>query len=772
MAKKKILLVDADPRSLRVLEVSLRKAGYNLTCVADANAALGTLEHQLPDLVICDTKLPNLDGYAFVRRLKDHPEWQLIPVIFLASQRSVEDKIRGLELGVEDYLTKPIFVRELLARVHVVLARQAQESLSGRRSSGTLKTRFAGSIQDMTVVDLLQTFEISRKAGTITFKNGGRTARVWCSDGKVIDAEADALHGEEAVYRLLVWSEADFEVEFGPVDREDVVEMTTSALLMEGMRRADEWGRLVEQIPPLSQIFEVDHERLVDRLNEIPDELNGILRLFDGQRTLMDVIDASPFEDLSTMLTLSKLYFEGLLVPTTDAAPEPPKRASTPSPDDVLVPSPSMVVPPLEERVDQRLAAAPSPAPSSIEVMPAALDGGLVDPAPSSIEVVPVPPVVAHVSAPPPPLPSSVPPVQPSSIVVLGGDGGDGAPSVPSVETPAAAPVSPREPVGATSELPVFRKSMPSIDWTEGGAPAEGTGKPEARPSLGPKRASERPTDPPRARRRTEPPAESDDTFDDGFGAPKRVSGKKVAMFVMMMSFAVAALLLFARKNYRGEHDTAEKLGLPLRDGGGGVPVPERFKTRMEGSGRSGADPSRGVETVAASVEDVEAGVVVATAAMAPVASVRPSDEPSPRPYPSEPTTSTERDAPVPPRSTEARPIEARPIEARPTETRPTEARPTETRPTETRPAEAPAEPRPAEAQASGTSEDSSAARAAEAARRATEKDPTSADAWLALGGAYQALGRKAQAMDAYRSCVKLAQGARVAECRALASLD
>ena len=307
MAKKKVLLVDADPRSLRVLEVSLRKAGYNITCAQDGLAAIEILGHQVPDLLIVDTKLPKLDGYGLVARLRDKAEWTAIPVIFLASQRSVEDKIRGLELGVEDYLTKPIFVRELLARVNVVLARKTQESLSDKRASSTLKTRFAGSIQDMTVVDLIQTFEISRKSGTITFKSGSRLGHVWVRDGAMVDAEVGALRGEEAVYRILVWSEADFEVDFGPVAREDVVEQSTAELVMEGMRRADEWGRIIEQLPPLTASFEVDHERLIDRLSEIPDELNGILRLLDGRHTLMDVVDESPFEDLSTVTTLSKL---------------------------------------------------------------------------------------------------------------------------------------------------------------------------------------------------------------------------------------------------------------------------------------------------------------------------------------------------------------------------------------------------------------------------------------------------------------------------------
>ncbi|HVJ89339.1 MAG TPA: response regulator, partial [Labilithrix sp.] len=277
MAKKKILLVDADPRSMRVVEVSLRKAGYNVACAENGEDALEIVSAQSPDLIVCDTTLPKLDGYALVRRLKDRSEFAALPVIFLASQRSVEDKIRALELGVEDFLTKPIFVRELLARVNVVLARRAQDVIASQKPS-TLQARFAGSIQDMTVVDLLQTFELSRKSGTITFKSGARLGYVWFHEGKVIDAEVGALRGEEAVYRILVWSEADFEVDFGPVDREDVVEVTTSALLMEGMRRADEWGNLVEQLPSLDSVFEVNHERLLDRLSEIPDELNGILR--------------------------------------------------------------------------------------------------------------------------------------------------------------------------------------------------------------------------------------------------------------------------------------------------------------------------------------------------------------------------------------------------------------------------------------------------------------------------------------------------------------
>ncbi|HEY3664887.1 MAG TPA: response regulator [Polyangiaceae bacterium] len=321
MAKKQLLLVDADPRSVRVLEVSLKKAGYSVTTATDGADALSKIEFSIPDLILSDTRLPRLDGYELVRRLKEHAEFAQLPVVFLTSQKSIEDKIRGLELGVEDYLTKPIFVRELIARVNLLLARRTQEKMVTSMPTSR-RTRLSGSLEDMGVVDLLQTFEVSRKSGIARISDNRREARVYFRDGKVVDAELGQLRGEEAVYRALIWISGSFEVEFCPVSNEDIIPTSTQGLLMEGMRRVDEWGRLLEQLPSLKTIFEVDHEQLVERLNEIPDELNGILRLFDGKRTLIDVVDESPFEDLSTLSTITKLFFEGLLVVGQAAADE------------------------------------------------------------------------------------------------------------------------------------------------------------------------------------------------------------------------------------------------------------------------------------------------------------------------------------------------------------------------------------------------------------------------------------------------------------------
>jgi DNA-binding response OmpR family regulator len=883
LAKKKVLLVDSDLRSLRVLEVSLRKAGYNVTCANDGAAALEVIEHQAPDLVIADTKLPKMDGYAFVRRLRERSEWATIPVIFLATQRSVEDKIRGLELGVEEYLTKPIFVRELLARVNVVLARRTQESLSDQRASGNLKTRFAGSIQDMTVVDLLQTFEISRKSGTITFKSGSRLGYVWFKDGRMIDAEVGTLRGEEAVYRMLVWNEADFEVDFGPVDREEHVEQPTSVLVMEGMRRADEWGRVVEQLPPLSETFEVDHEKLIERLSEIPDELNGILRLLDGRRTLMEVVDESPFEDLSTMATLSKLYFEGLLVPSAAIQPSAKLPSVQPAPTSANAP-PTLVQP---------FVPAPSAHPAGVVVDPTATPPPSLEPTPMTAE--PPPQATTKVSATRPlVMPpgarssgSSVPPrssgrgrtpympaairgpagevrtarlpaiapiadgaaardaqktsteelakpdsrptssrpavvdgnkTQPMAAMTIGGeppstelvDPAD-VEDVMSIPPPGAGtdalPVSSRLPmssVASTTKEIVFAKAAAEVDWEGRRAPAE-----QQRPAVV-ERAEEAGDDEDADDEATDDEATDDEAADDeasddegaddaargDYAAggddehaddedaflhaqpaarvgpewlenevdderppPRRMSGKAVALALMAVTAAFALLALYARYTYRGDHDTQDGLGLPLRD------------------------------AAATSASTAASATAVTSGTAAPVATVVATTTAPIAPPPTAPATTT---TPVTSTTTATPTAALTPTTSAGTSaaTHPAGTKPSGVSATGTPPASATAPTReeaPDASAGAGAAADAftqqaqkaldnekdprSASRAAELAWKATKRDPSNAEAWLTLGAAYQTLGNKAQAQNAYRSCAKQASGPRVAECRALAGL-
>src|SRR5512147_108059 len=102
------------------------------------------LELSRPDLILSDTRLPGLNGFALVEEIRRHNEWSEIPIIFLSSDASVESKVQGLELGVEDYLTKPIYIREIIARVNLVLQRKQRVGLESRATASNSKTKFTG----------------------------------------------------------------------------------------------------------------------------------------------------------------------------------------------------------------------------------------------------------------------------------------------------------------------------------------------------------------------------------------------------------------------------------------------------------------------------------------------------------------------------------------------------------------------------------------------------------------------------------------------------
>ncbi len=319
MARPHLLLVDADPRTLRVLEVNLKNDGFSVTAVSDGAAALEQAKVGLPDLLVTETRLPRLDGFELVRRLRELPGGENIPVVFIAPEStsastglsaSQNDQVRAVQLSVLDCLVKPVSVRELVTRVNLLLARRTQQLLA---APGGSQLHFSGHLEDVAVIDMLRAFEQGRRSGVLNIEHGSRQATILFKHGKVLDAEQGQLRGEEAVYRTFLWSTGVYELEFCEIEVPDAIPIGSSALLMEGMRRIDEWGRLAEQLPSSTVVFTVDAQALLQRLAEIPDDLNPILRLFDGERSLMAVIDDSPFDDLSSLSVISKLYFEGVL---------------------------------------------------------------------------------------------------------------------------------------------------------------------------------------------------------------------------------------------------------------------------------------------------------------------------------------------------------------------------------------------------------------------------------------------------------------------------
>lgn len=123
MANEQILVVDDEEDLLELIRYNLSREGYRVSCVSSGEAALKAARSQLPDLVVLDLLLPAVDGLDVCRLLKGDPKTRHIPIVMLTAKGEESDIVAGLELGADDYVTKPFSPRVLAARVRAALRR-------------------------------------------------------------------------------------------------------------------------------------------------------------------------------------------------------------------------------------------------------------------------------------------------------------------------------------------------------------------------------------------------------------------------------------------------------------------------------------------------------------------------------------------------------------------------------------------------------------------------------------------------------------------------
>ncbi len=150
--RSKILIVDDEQFNVDYLEQELEDLGYETVSAANGQEGLEKVATQAPDLILLDVMMPIMDGFTVCRILKDHEETRLIPVIIMTALDAVEDRVKGIKAGADDFLTKPVHEEELLARIETALKLKhtVDRKLGELRE---LKDRFAHIVRLVTVPD-------------------------------------------------------------------------------------------------------------------------------------------------------------------------------------------------------------------------------------------------------------------------------------------------------------------------------------------------------------------------------------------------------------------------------------------------------------------------------------------------------------------------------------------------------------------------------------------------------------------------------------------
>ena len=233
----KVLLVDDNPMILRMLKQSL-SALAPVTTATDAADALLKAVDDTPDLLVSDYRMPGMDGRQLVEKLKSRPATKTVSVILMASKSDIAEKLS--QQDADDYVEKPFFLKEATHRIKRVIDKIALEKMSKSASTdGVLR----GSLSQMNVIDLVQSLEMGRKSCQLTLKNEQDTCDLYFTQGQVVHAKYGPMVGDEAVFKVLRWTDGNFQVNFEGKTTEQTTKLNTQGLLMEGLRLLDESKR-------------------------------------------------------------------------------------------------------------------------------------------------------------------------------------------------------------------------------------------------------------------------------------------------------------------------------------------------------------------------------------------------------------------------------------------------------------------------------------------------------------------------------------------------
>src|SRR5579872_2843725 len=192
---KKIVLIEDDSDLFALIRYNLEKEGFAFTGSQTGKGALDLCRRERPDLIILDIMLPDSDGLDICKGIRAHPELSHVPVIFLTARASETDRIVGLELGANDYVVKPFFVRELIARIKLQFRNQAPPSRVLEAGGLELDTtsrqvRLNGAPLQLTATEFrLLEFLMSRPG--VVFSREQLLNAVWGQDRAITDRAVD-----------------------------------------------------------------------------------------------------------------------------------------------------------------------------------------------------------------------------------------------------------------------------------------------------------------------------------------------------------------------------------------------------------------------------------------------------------------------------------------------------------------------------------------------------------------------------------------------------
>jgi len=306
---RRVLIVEPDAGPRGLLQLGLIRDGFHVAALASAEEAERHLAEGLvlPGLVVAEVGLAGADGIALCQRLRAHPRLRDVPVLLLAAHPSAGEMEAAGRAGADDYLPKPLFVADLVSLVRLRAGRPARDA--------TLES----STDVLPLAAALRALLTGSSSGRLLLDPGGQ---LLFRRGEVVSVRFEGVEGEQGLTRMLCLGRGPYRIHLGPVLARGEVSVGVRELCGRLGSELLLWERLVAVSVPVEAVLQPDFESLRTALPALPREAEALLRLFDGKRTVREVILASPLTEVATLSTASRLYALGVLLPEVVARSE------------------------------------------------------------------------------------------------------------------------------------------------------------------------------------------------------------------------------------------------------------------------------------------------------------------------------------------------------------------------------------------------------------------------------------------------------------------
>ena len=237
----KLLVAEDNPMVRDLVSKGLEPFCEVLVANDGADALLKVVDDP-PDVILCDYNMPGLNGRQLFEKLRGRDSTRHIPFLFMASRADIEERLRPLVEGAEDFIAKPFLLKDLVRSAKKVVDRLHLEKLQKQASRpGVIQ----GRLEEMNMTDLMQSLEMGQKSCRLEVRKGTERAELYFSSGQCRDAKIGNVTGDDAVFKVVLWTEGEFEIDFNAANASSATTTTrsTTGLLMEAMRLMDEASR-------------------------------------------------------------------------------------------------------------------------------------------------------------------------------------------------------------------------------------------------------------------------------------------------------------------------------------------------------------------------------------------------------------------------------------------------------------------------------------------------------------------------------------------------